>query len=177
MMRYEIIQTSWGPFVVLATERGIVGTYLPERGRRSARELVRRRHPDAKPGRNLASGLGRAVKAFFAGQPVAFDADLDLSGFTPFQEAVLLAARRIPYGETATYGDLARAAGASKAARAVGSVMAGNPLPLIVPCHRVVRSDGTIGGFSAPDGVSMKRRLLALEGNADVFQEDARRAG
>ncbi|MHC4067897.1 MAG: methylated-DNA--[protein]-cysteine S-methyltransferase, partial [Planctomycetota bacterium] len=69
---------------------------------------------------------------------------------------------------TAAYADLARAAGSPNAGRAVGSAMANNPLPLIVPCHRVVRSDGTIGGFSSPQGLVLKRRLLRLEGAPPV---------
>jgi methylated-DNA-[protein]-cysteine S-methyltransferase len=91
------------------------------------------------------------------------DIELELSEHTAFQRRVVEACRAIPLGETLTYAELARQAGHPGAARAVGQVMATNRFPLIVPCHRVVASGGSIGGFSAPDGLSMKRRLLALE--------------
>jgi len=91
------------------------------------------------------------------------DVTLDLSGFTRFQRAIVEHCRQIRIGETISYAELARRAGSPKAARAVGQVMATNRFPLVVPCHRVVGANG-IGGFSARDGVNMKRRLLELEG-------------
>lgn len=83
---------------------------------------------------------------------------------TVFQQAVLQQCRQIPRGATSSYGQLAERAGYPRSARAVGNVMSNNRTPLIVPCHRVVGAGGAIGGFSAPDGVQLKRRLLALEG-------------
>lgn len=93
------------------------------------------------------------------------DVELDLSDRTAFQRAVIRQCRRIPHGQVQTYGQLAARAGYPGAARAVGNVMASNRLPLIVPCHRVVGSSGKLGGFSAPQGLTMKRRLLRLEGS------------
>jgi methylated-DNA-[protein]-cysteine S-methyltransferase len=92
------------------------------------------------------------------------DVDLDVTGLTEFQQKVLRACRRIPAGRTVTYGELARRAGHPQAARAAGQVMATNRFPLIVPCHRVVAAGGLLGGYSAPQGLAMKRRLLADEG-------------
>lgn len=89
--------------------------------------------------------------------PVAMD------HLSAFQRRVIKACRAIPPGERKTYGQLAAAAGSAGAARAVGQVMASNRTPLVVPCHRVVASGGGLGGFSAPEGLSMKRRLLELE--------------
>ncbi len=176
LIRFEVISTGWGAFGVVASERGIVRTYLPGGRADEVREMIRNEWPEAKAERGAVSGLGDTVKAFFAGQPIGFDVELDLSETTAFEASVIAAARRIPYGETVSYSELARSAGSPRAARAVGTVMAGNRFPLIVPCHRVVRSDGTLGGFSAPDGVDMKRRLLALEGHADMFEQTAWRA-
>jgi methylated-DNA-[protein]-cysteine S-methyltransferase len=93
----------------------------------------------------------------FSGVPVAAD------HLTPFARRVVKFCRAIRRGQTRSYGDLAAAAGRPRAARAVGQVMATNRVPLVVPCHRVVASDGRLGGFSAPDGLAMKRRLLDLE--------------
>lgn len=91
------------------------------------------------------------------------DVKLKLDGMTPFQVSITQACRRIPTGETRSYGELAELAGHPGAARAVGRVMATNPFPLIVPCHRVLAAGGRIGGFSAPNGIMMKRRLLEPE--------------
>ena len=104
------------------------------------------------------------LRGFAAGELTSFDDLLiDVSHLTPFGQKVTAACRSIPWGETRTYGQLAKQAGRPGAARAVGSVMARNRVPLIVPCHRVVPAGGGLGGFSAPQGVAMKRRLLDLE--------------
>jgi len=91
------------------------------------------------------------------------DVVVDTAHLTRFGRRVVKACRGIPYGGTASYATLAEKAGSPKAARAVGQCMAGNRVPLIVPCHRVVGAGGRLGGFSAPGGVSVKRRLLVLE--------------
>lgn len=104
------------------------------------------------------------LREFAAGVPTDFDELLvDTIGATSFQRRVLEACREIPWGETRSYGQLAAQVGRPGAARAVGAVMAGNRVPLIVPCHRVVAASGRLGGFSAPQGLAMKRRLLAAE--------------
>ncbi|MDX1948156.1 MAG: methylated-DNA--[protein]-cysteine S-methyltransferase [Pirellulaceae bacterium] len=109
--------------------------------------------------------LAERLAAYAAGEAVSLaDVPLDLSHLTPFQRKVALACRRIPRGKTRTYGELAAIAGAPGAARAVGSVMSHNRFPLIIPCHRVLGAAGSLGGYSAPDGLATKRRLLALEG-------------
>jgi methylated-DNA-[protein]-cysteine S-methyltransferase len=106
------------------------------------------------------------LTAFAAGQRIDLSTiDVDLSQRTPFQVAILQACRAIPYGSTATYGELAMLAGYPRAARAVGNVMAGNCVPLVIPCHRVVPSGGRLGGYSAASGVHTKLRLLEAEGS------------
>jgi methylated-DNA-[protein]-cysteine S-methyltransferase len=108
----------------------------------------------------LVDGLRR----FAAGEPVSFnDVPLSLDHLTPFGRHVISACRRITWGQTRSYGDLAAECGSPGAARAVGSVMAKNRYPLIVPCHRVLAAGGELGGYSAPDGLKMKRRLLVME--------------
>lgn len=94
----------------------------------------------------------------------AFGGPVDLARVGPFEREVLAALRRIPAGEVRTYGDIARAVGQPGAARAVGTACARNPVPLLIPCHRVVRSDGGLGGYSLTGGVGLKRRLLDAEG-------------
>lgn len=110
------------------------------------------------------SPLVRRLQAYAAGTADDFrDLRIDPGPLSQFQRRVLSQCRRVPYGATISYAELAAKAGYPGAARAVGNCMAGNRVPLIVPCHRVVCSDGRIGAFSAPGGAALKRRLLALE--------------
>ena len=109
----------------------------------------------------LAANLQRYV----AGEKVSFSkVPLDMDGATEFQRRIQDACRAIPRGRVLSYGELAAAAGSPGAARAVGSAMRTNRFPLVVPCHRVVAAGGNLGGFSCPQGVDVKRKLLALEG-------------
>jgi methylated-DNA-[protein]-cysteine S-methyltransferase len=109
-------------------------------------------------------GLARRITAVLDGEPDDFrDVVVDLGHLTAFSRRVARACRNIGWGETKSYGELAASVGSPRAARAVGHVMATNRTPLVVPCHRVVGSGGGLGGFSAPDGLAMKRRLLTLE--------------
>ncbi|HZN32285.1 MAG TPA: methylated-DNA--[protein]-cysteine S-methyltransferase [Pirellulaceae bacterium] len=118
----------------------------------------------ADPPKWVAELAGR-LQSFAAGRAELFDdVPLDLSHLSAFQGRVVKACRKIGRGKVRTYGELAQLAGAPGAARAVGSVMARNRFPIIVPCHRVVGAGGSLGGFSARDGVNLKRRMLALEG-------------
>jgi O-6-methylguanine DNA methyltransferase len=106
--------------------------------------------------------LGRQLKAYLAGKPVRFNYRLDLSSGTPFQQKVWRAMLTIPRGETRSYAWIAKRIGKPKAARAVGAACGANPVPIIVPCHRVLASDGTLGGFGG--GLALKKQLLKLEG-------------
>jgi methylated-DNA-[protein]-cysteine S-methyltransferase len=104
------------------------------------------------------------LERFAAGEAVDFcDVCIDVEHLTPFARRVVADCRNIPRGESRTYGNLAAECGSPGAARAVGSVMAKNRCPIVVPCHRVVGAAGSLGGYSAPEGLSMKRRLLAME--------------
>jgi methylated-DNA-[protein]-cysteine S-methyltransferase len=110
------------------------------------------------------TGLMDELQRYAEGEPVDFSkVPLSLERLTPFGRHVVAACRRIPWGQTRTYGELAAECGSPGAARAVGSVMAKNHYPLIVPCHRVLAAGGDLGGYSAPDGLNMKRRLLEME--------------
>jgi methylated-DNA-[protein]-cysteine S-methyltransferase len=113
---------------------------------------------------HFAKELEDRLHAYARGEQTSLqDVLVDWSGLTPFQQRVLRACRRIPWGVTRTYADLASAVGSPKAARAVGGVMSRNRVPLVIPCHRVIASNGGLGGFSSRSGLKMKRRLLQLE--------------
>jgi len=122
----------------------------------------------ARVGNGAAPKAGKLVhrlQAYFAGERVSFDdVELELDGWTPFQLAVLHALRRVPYGEVVSYSDLARLAGHPRAQRAAGTFCARNRFGVVVPCHRVVASDG-LGSYGTL-GLEYKRRMLALEGVA-----------
>ena len=126
------------------------------RGSKIKRETVPRTGAGA-----IVRQAEQELREYFASRRRTFTVKLDLEG-TEFQRKAWQAMRKIPFGETISYGDQARKVGKPKAYRAVGSANGKNPIPIIVPCHRVLASDGSLGGYSL--GLSMKRRLLALEG-------------
>jgi methylated-DNA-[protein]-cysteine S-methyltransferase len=163
MLEYRILQAPKGSVVVLGAGRTVAGIIMTHRVGEDARQFVRHRHPEARHNPRLLSGLCGQLASYFAGRRVQFDVDFDLSGMTGFQQRVLRACAELDYGQTATYGELARRIGRPKASRAVGAALGRNPLPLVIPCHRVIGCNGGLGGFSAEQGVAMKRWLLDLE--------------
>lgn len=154
-----VFETAWGFVAAVANERGLVrltfGMSTPEHALAAAGA----ERAGAETG--LLAAVRGELERYFEGERVALDLPVDLDGMTPFRRRVLLAARRIPYGDTRSYGWLAERAGRQGAARAVGQAMARNPVPLVIPCHRVVGTDGRLVGFGG--GLGLKRRLLALE--------------
>lgn len=160
---FRLVSTQLGWFGLVARGGRLVATYLP-RPKAEVTEQIIVRFPDAEASTTLLEAFVGDVRRYFEGHRVAFRAELNLTTIPPFRRAVLEVCRRIPYGRTASYAELARLAGNPKAVRAAGGAMAHNPLPLVIPCHRVLRSDGSIGGFSSPCGVSDKERMLRLEG-------------
>ena len=107
--------------------------------------------------------LFEEIERYFRGEPVTFaDVDVDLTGSTEFEREVYKATRAIPFGKVATYGQIAKAIGRPNAQRAVGQALGKNPTSIVIPCHRVVASDGGLGGFTG--GLHWKRKLLRLEG-------------
>jgi O-6-methylguanine DNA methyltransferase len=147
---------------VASSARGIVRLSFPLESEGSFRKQLQREYARSKlsdGGRENTEAL-RQISLYLEGGLREFDLPLDLRG-SPFRRRVLLAVGKIPYGNTASYGDIARWVGSPGGARAVGQAVGANPIPLIIPCHRVIASDGTLGGFGL--GFPMKRRLLDLE--------------
>ena len=136
---------------------------LGQRTPQAALSILGGREPRQPP--RAIQGLVRRLQRFSDGARVDFsDVKLDLSHLTTFQQRVIQRCRAIPYGVTLSYGELARQAGSPRAARAIGNVMSTNRFPLVVPCHRVVGANGALGGYSAPNGLAVKVRLLRNEG-------------
>jgi methylated-DNA-[protein]-cysteine S-methyltransferase len=163
-VRLAAIETAFGWIAVLASDKGVRQLTL---GHRSEKDALAALDSTVSPRADRdASTLAllRRLRAYAEGEPIDFgDVTIDLGKLTEFRRKIVFACRRIPYGWTRTYGELSTKAGYPAAARAVGQCMARNPIPLIVPCHRVVAASGHPGGFSAPGGIQLKQKLLRLE--------------
>lgn len=174
-MNYEcegviaIAHSPLGWFGVAATPRGICRIVLPRKSKRAVeRELVSGSEPGVGSieGENhrasrICTAAVTLLQRYFSGKRVSFDLLLDLGYYTTFQQAVWKATVEVPYGETRPYAWIAKRIKKPKAVRAVGQALGANPVPVLVPCHRVVRATGGIGGFSG--GAGMKEKLLNLE--------------
>jgi len=164
-MKFCIVETALGWVGVVLSPSGLRAVTLPRRDRAAALTEVLALGAGEEALNDDLGDLPERLRRYAGGGPVAFPDALDLSAATPFQRAVWQATRDIPYGQTRSYGRLAARVGRPRAARAVGQAMAANPWPIIVPCHRVVSSDGRLGGYGG--GLDMKERLLLLEGAID----------
>lgn len=160
---YVVFSTTTGWIGILSSVIGLRRTTLPQASERAVYALLGDFLKDAVLAPQRFGDLIDRYRAYFSGHQVDFPDKLDLSTATPFQQAVWRATRLIPYGETRSYTWVAGRAGSPKAMRAVGQALARNPLPIIIPCHRVLAGDGGPGGFSG--GLQAKRSLLIMEAN------------
>ena len=151
-MPFTIFESPFGLLTLGAGETGLRHLYFPG----TAPPLDESEHDGAQ-----FTVVTEQLSEYFAGERTRFELPLDCSG-TPFQRSVWDALRGIPYGTTTTYGALARALGAQP--RAVGAAVGATPIPIVIPCHRVIASDGSLGGYSGGSGLKAKRWLLHLEG-------------
>ncbi len=160
----SVFNTPMGWFALLGTEAGLRRIVFGHPTAKAAREAIGD-HPASCTERDWHPGLRQQCEIFASGQQAVFpNVAIDRQRpLTMFQERVIEIVRAIPPGETLTYAQVATLAGSPGAARAVGTVMSSNPVPLVVPCHRVVGASGSLGGFSAPGGVKTKRSMLDRE--------------
>jgi len=168
VIKYVIFQTKWGYFGLAGTKYALCRTQLPGAELKKIESRLLKNLPDAQFDETFFKILQERIAAYFEGSCVNFSPDIpvDIDGFGVFSRKVLTACRSIKFGQRTTYAGLATKAGRPAASRAVGNALAKNPLPLIIPCHRVLRTDGKMGGFSAPGGISFKKRLLSHEHKA-----------
>jgi methylated-DNA-[protein]-cysteine S-methyltransferase len=159
---FHLCETRLGWIGLVLSPNGLRATTLPRPSRDEALRDVAEMGALEPALEAQAGDLPRRLRAFAEGERVDLAADIDWSGIVGFRRAVMEETMRIPAGETRTYGWLARKVGRPRAARAVGRVMATNPFPIVVPCHRVVGSDGSLCGYGA--GLDVKAALLRLEG-------------
>jgi methylated-DNA-[protein]-cysteine S-methyltransferase len=162
MIEYAIRESSLGNMLFVARGARLVELDITRDGVHEMKKKVLARYKEAvesdKPFRALSLLLDRYLK----GERVDFDMDVDISQEGEFTRKVLEELRKIPYGEVRSYGWIARQLGYKSAGRAVGQAVGRNPVPIVIPCHRIIREDGSIGGFSM--GIKVKERLLAIEG-------------
>jgi methylated-DNA-[protein]-cysteine S-methyltransferase len=159
---YGTTDSPLGPLWIAVGPRGVaIIEYGDDADPRALQRLVDVYGPGILPDARAIAPVARELDEYFAGKRRRFDIDVDLSGLTPFQRRILSATARVPFGELATYGAVAARAGNPAAARAAGGALGANPIPIVVPCHRIVASDGTLGGYMS--GLARKRKLLEHE--------------
>ena len=164
MRHYHLFETRLGLCGIAWSDEGITRFRLPDPDGAAAENALGAKAAPQQPPPHIAAAVAEA-KRYFDGERIDFGKiGLDLSGVDPFRRTVYDALRAVAWGETVTYGELAKRAGAPGAAQDVGIAMARNPVPLIIPCHRVLAAGGKIGGFSAPGRTKTKECMLALEG-------------
>ena len=170
MRRAMIFKSSWGWMGISETLKGIDAIALPKRSRRAIESCLIT--PSKEPLDQRASVRLEAARSqlldYLAGKREAFDLPLDLSRGTSFQRRVWRTLLRVPYGKLRSYQWVAVRVGGRRYARAVGNAVGANPLPIVIPCHRIVAQDASLGGFSG--GLPTKRKLLTLEGTLAQLQ-------
>jgi O-6-methylguanine DNA methyltransferase len=157
------ISSPIGPLRILSTREGLAAILFGKGARRKPENWIRRVFPGSKvePAGRVHRIFAKQIGEYFEGCRRVFDLDLDLRG-TDFQKKVWSEVARVPYGRTVSYGDIAHVMGKPKAARAVGAANGANPIPIVIPCHRIVGADGSLTGYGG--GLKRKRWLLAHEG-------------
>ena len=162
--KYTIFETEWGYFGLFGADNALFRSCLPMDTKEQVSKALLAGVDNAVVDNRCFSDTMELVKAYYKGCCVNFSkVKIGLDSKTEFAKAILTALRKVKSGRTVSYSELAKMAGRDGASRAVGTVMVNNDLPLIIPCHRVLRSDGKIGGFSAAEGASTKQRMLDLE--------------
>ncbi|HKZ55131.1 MAG TPA: methylated-DNA--[protein]-cysteine S-methyltransferase [Anaerolineales bacterium] len=156
--------TPVGPLYVAVTERGLLAVQMEAEEQGFLARLRRRTRADLVRSRARTAPVFRQLEGYFAGQRRAFRLEADLEALSGFQRRVLETAQQVRYGQITTYGEIAKRIGRPRAARAVGQALARNPLPIVIPCHRVLAADGSLTGYSGAQGLQTKAFLLRMEG-------------
>lgn len=161
---YSVFSTEMGWMGVASTDRGVFASILPQETVEKAEAKLLTRIPfECYREDSRFIPLVNSLQAYFRGEPAVFKCEIDWSWATPFQRRVLEVVGAIPRGSYLTYGEVACLSGSPHAARAVGGALGANMIPVIIPCHRVIRSNGILGGFTGA-GLEVKAHLLFLEG-------------
>lgn len=159
---YTVIDSPLGPLWVAVGPKGVLAIhYGAEPSPLELGRILRTYGPGILPDAKRADPVARELDQYFAGKRRRFDVSVDLSPLTTFQRRILAATAAVEFGDVSTYAKVAARAGSAKASRAAGQALGSNPIPIVVPCHRILASDGSLGGYAG--GLDAKRRLLSLE--------------
>ncbi len=160
---YATVDSPFGPLLAASTPRGLVRLAFPEESEDEVLErLAKRLSPRILRAPARFDGVARELDEYFSGSRHAFETELDWTLIGPFGRKVLGVTAAIPYGSVLSYQQVAGEAGSPRGSRAAGNALGSNPIPIVIPCHRVLRTSGSLGGYGG--GVDRKRRLLELEG-------------
>ena len=170
MQRAMIFRSPWGWMGLAESPKGIQAIVLPRRSKRAVESELRAQlgEPLQQEQSARLEEASRQLLDYLAGRRNTFDVPLDLSQGTSFQRQVWRTLQRVPYGKLRSYQWIAARVGGRHYARAVGNAVGANPIPIVIPCHRIVAHDASLGGFSG--GLSIKRKLLALEGTLPMLR-------
>ena len=164
-LSYCVFDTAIGSIGLGWTDRGIARVLLPQRDRQAMERKVGALDGTVAAPPEWVARVVDQLKSYAAGEPVPFDdVPVDLDGVDDFRLAIYDAARRLEFGVTTTYGALAASVGYAGLARETGAALGQNPVPIIIPCHRILAAGNRIGGFSAPGGSATKEKMLTMEG-------------
>ena len=161
---YTLFHTSFGWCGIVFGIEGIKMIYLPEPQKEKLKKKLFSCFRNAEEGAHRIKGIIGDISNYFKGENVHFNYVLDLKSMTYFQKKLYRETMKISYGNTRCYNWLAEKVGISGGARAIGNALGKNPLPLLIPCHRVIRKNGMLGGFSSPGGIILKKKMLLMEG-------------
>ena len=165
LVEYTFFEASIGTISLASRNKKIIALDIGSKNLYEVKKHLSALYPDGHESEQSFKTIKLLLDRYLKGEKVDFDVDIDISGESPFTQKVLRELIKIPYGKVRSYLWIGKRVGHTMAARAVGQAVKRNPIPIIIPCHRVIREDGSLGGFSL--GIEIKKRLLALE---EVFK-------
>lgn len=169
IVEYAVFESSIGIISLVSKNRKIIALGIRPGNSYEEKKRLTALYPDGNESEQSFKTIKLLLDRYLKGERVEFDVDVDISAESPFTRKVLQELRKIPYGEVRSYGWIGKKLGYKMAARAIGQAVKRNPIPIIIPCHRVIAEGGRLGGFSS--GIEIKKRLLGLEG---VFKSGER---
>ena len=162
MVNFTILESGLGQITLVARDDRLISLDVGRENARALKKSLLKKYPGATESAKPFGKLALLLDRYLRGQKVNFDVPYSLEGMGDFTKKVLLEVKKIPWGRAMSYGAVGRNIGYAAAARAVGQAVGRNPIPIVIPCHRVLQGDGSLGGFGL--GTGIKERLLALEG-------------
>ena len=172
LVRFAVFESSIGSLVLVSRNGRLIELDIREDDQYKIDKSLRVAYPEGVKSPESFQKIRSSLDKYLRGERVDFSVDVDLSRLPDFTQKVLEAVRKIPYGDVRSYSWIGKKVGYSSAGRAVGQAVGRNPIPIIIPCHRVIQGDGSLGGFSM--GLHVKKRLLSLEGTLEKIKTKSR---